>query len=63
MMERQKGGPPRWLFTILMIGGFVACGIYLGMMRVEGVTTGDLVRAVGFGVLGSVMLRGVSARN
>lgn len=51
--------PPRWFFSILVVGTFVACGIYLGMIRVEGVSTGHVVRAVGFGVLGLLMLWGV----
>jgi hypothetical protein len=57
--DKAKGGPPRWVFTILMVGGFVACGIYLGMMRVEGATTGNTIRALGFGVFGLVALWGV----
>lgn len=62
MTDKPKGGAPRWLFTAIMIGGFVACGIYLGMMRIEGMSTGDLLRAVGFGVLGFLMLWGMIAR-
>ena len=62
MTNKMSGGPPRWLFTILMVGGFVACGVYLGMMRAEGVSAGNLVRTVGFGVLGFLMLWGVLAR-
>lgn len=62
MTDKMSGGPPRWLFTILMVGGFVACGVYLGMMRVEGVSAGSLVRMAGFGVLGFLMLWGVLAR-
>jgi hypothetical protein len=62
MTDKPKGGPPRWLFAVLMIGGFVACGIYLGKMRVEGVSTGELLRGVGFAVLGFLMLWGVMAR-
>ena len=62
MMDRTRGGPPRWLFAVIMIGGFLACGIYLGMMRIEGVSTGDLLGAVGFGVLGFLMLWGAIAR-
>lgn len=62
MTDKPKGGAPRWLFTVIMIGGFVACGIYLGMMRIEGMYTGDLLRAVGFGVLGFLMLWGMIAR-
>jgi len=57
--ERRSNLPPRWFFSILVVGTFVACGIYLGMIRVEGVSAGHLGRAVGFGVLGLLMLWGV----
>ncbi|MCK5117963.1 MAG: hypothetical protein KAQ78_00170 [Candidatus Latescibacteria bacterium] len=59
MLKRKFMPPPRWFFSILVAGGFVACGIYMGMMRVEGVSTGHGIRAVGFGVLGLLMLWGV----
>jgi hypothetical protein len=62
MTDKPRSQPPCWLLTVIMIGGFIACGIYLGMMRVEGISTGDLIRAVGFGVLGFLMLWGVIAR-
>jgi hypothetical protein len=62
MTNKMSGGPPRWLFVVVMVGGFVACGVYLGMMRVEGVSTGNVIRTVGFGVLGFLMLWGVLAR-
>ena len=51
--------PPRWFFSILAVGTFIACGIYLGMIRVKGVSTGHVVRAGAFGVLGLLMLWGV----
>ncbi len=63
MAETTRDGPPSWLFAILMVGGLVACGLYIGMMRVQGTSTGDLVRAIGFGVLGLLMLWGVLARH
>ena len=59
MAERRIKPPPRWFFSILVVGAFVACGIYLGMIRVEGVSTGHVIRTVGFGVLGLLMLWGV----
>lgn len=59
MAERNIKSPPRWFFSILVAGAFVACGIYLGMIRVEGVSAGHVIRAVGFGVLGLLMLWGV----
>jgi len=58
----SRSRPPRWVFAIPMVGGLLACGIYLGMMRVAGVSTGDLVRAIGFGLLGLGMLWAVLAR-
>ena len=53
---------PSWMFTVLMVGGFLACGIYLGIMRAEGATAGHVLRAVGFGALGFLMLWGVLAK-
>jgi hypothetical protein len=58
MAEDRSKSPPRWLFSILAVGALVACGIYLGMIRVEGVSTGHVIRAAGFGVLGLLMLWG-----
>jgi hypothetical protein len=62
MTDGKRGGPPRWVFTTVMVGGFVACGLYIGIMRVEGASAGHLIRAIGFGVLGFLMLWGVLAR-
>jgi hypothetical protein len=59
MTERKMKTPPRWFFSILVVGAFLACGIYLGMIRLEGVSTGLVMRAVGFGLLGILMLWGV----
>ena len=59
MTEHKIKSPPRWFFSILVVGGFVACGIYLGMIRAEGVSTGHIIRAAGFGILGLLMLWGV----
>ncbi|HSM16006.1 MAG TPA: hypothetical protein VK845_03275 [Gemmatimonadales bacterium] len=50
--------PPRWTFVILAVGGLIASGIYGGMMRLEGVTTGHVVRATVYGVFGLLMLWG-----
>jgi len=59
MAERRIKPPPRWFFSILAVGAFVACGVYLGIIRADGVSTGHVIRAVGFGVLGLLMLWGV----
>jgi hypothetical protein len=56
---RRAKLPPRWFFSILVVAAFVACGIYLGTIRVAGVSTGHVVRAGAFGVLGLLMLWGV----
>jgi hypothetical protein len=45
-----------------MVGALLACGIYLGMMRIEGATTGNVIRATGFALLGSLMLWRVLSR-
>jgi len=39
--------PPRWIFLILAVGGLLAAGIFIGIMRVEGATTGNMIRAIG----------------
>lgn len=62
MADERTGGPPQWLLTIVMACGFVACGLYLGMMRVQGASTGDLIRSVGYGMLALVMLWALMAR-
>ena len=56
----MKHRVPRWVFAVIAVGALVASGIYLGIMSVEGPSTGDLVRAVVFGVLGLVMLWGAT---
>jgi len=53
---------PRWLFAVIAIGGLLACGLYLGMMRAQGVATGHLVRAIAYGALGLVMFWGALHR-
>ena len=49
---------PRWIFALLSIGGLLACGIYLGIMSVEGWTGPDMARSIGYGLLGLVMFWG-----
>ena len=63
MNSIRRGGPPRWVFTIIMVGALLSCGIYLGMMRIEGATTGNIIRAAGFALLGALMLWGVLCRS
>jgi len=62
MVDEKRSGPPCWIFTVLTVGGLIACGLYIGIMRVEGTSTGNLLRAAGFGVFGLLMLWGVLAR-
>ena len=62
MAERKSGPPPRWVFAILTAGAFLASGVYLGMIRVEGATTGDVIRAAAFGALGLLTLWGVTGK-
>ena len=59
MAERRLAPPPRWLFAIIMVGSFLACGIYLGLIRAEGAATEHVVRVAVYGVVGLLMLRGV----
>ena len=58
MDKRVVRQPPRWLFTILTVGALLASGIYIGMIHVEGASTGHIVRAAGYGVFGLLMLWG-----
>jgi len=53
---------PRWGFAILAAGGLWASGVYVGMIRASGASTGDVAGAIGFGLLGLVMLWGVLGR-
>ena len=53
---------PRWGFAILAAGGLWASGVYVGMIRAAGTSTGDVAGAIGFGLLGLVMLWGVLGR-
>jgi len=56
--EERKRRFPGLLFAILAAGGLLASGIYIGMMRFGGATTGHAVRATVFGVFGLLMLLG-----
>jgi len=48
---------------MITVGAFLACGIYLGMMRIDGTTTGNVIRAASFALLGLLMLWGVLSRS
>jgi hypothetical protein len=62
MADRKLAPPPRWVFAVLTVGALLASGVYLGMIRVEGATTGDVVRASAFGALGLLMIWGVMGK-
>jgi hypothetical protein len=62
MERRGKGSFPRWLFALIAIGGLVACGIYIGILSVEGFTSMRFVQAAGFGILGLIMFWGAYQR-
>ena len=47
---------------ILTVGGLVASGIFIGIMRAEGTTAGNMARAIGYGVFGLLMLWGAVGR-
>ena len=54
--------PPRWLFAVLMVGGLLASGVYLGMIHALGPTTGYIVRAAIYLAFGILMLWGALGR-
>jgi len=51
-MAPKRIGPPRWLYFILGVGALLASGIFLGIARSEGFTSGGILRIVLFGLLG-----------
>lgn len=56
----MKNRAPWWLFALIAVGTLLASGIYAGIMSVEGTTSRHIVRAVGFGLLGLIMLWGAT---
>jgi hypothetical protein len=58
-MEKTRAKAlPRWIFTLLSIGGAWASGIYLGKITIEGVSTEFIIPAIGFGLMGFLMAWG-----
>ena len=52
IMEKSRNRtPPRWLFTLLAIGGAWASGIYLGKVTITGASTALLLPMIGFAIL------------
>jgi hypothetical protein len=62
MQKTSKKIFPWWLFALIAIGGLLACGIYIGIMSVKGVTVVRLAQAFGFGILGLIMFWGSTHR-
>jgi hypothetical protein len=58
-MNKSGNRPfPRWGFAILAVGGLLASGIFIGIMSVEGIMAMRIGQAVGFGLMGLLMLWG-----
>lgn len=61
-MEKTQGKAlPRWIFTLIAIGGAWASGIYLGKITIEGASNAFLIPAVGFGLMAFLMAWGALA--
>ncbi len=58
MTNNRTKLPYRWFFLILAIGGLLASGIYIGIISVRGISILDIIRAIGYGVFGILMLWG-----
>ncbi|MGD8998176.1 MAG: hypothetical protein PVH80_08705 [Anaerolineae bacterium] len=58
----MKNRVPWWLFAIIAVGALLASGIYLGIISVEGFAGMRIAQAVGFGLLGLIMLWGATHR-
>ena len=58
MEKNKKKSFPRWIFAIIAIGTLVACGIFVGIMSVEGATSLRFIQAIGFGLVGLVTFWG-----
>ncbi len=61
MEHNRTRTPPRWMFTLLSIGGAWASGIYLGKMSIDGASTWLLIPMISFGVMGMIMAWGALA--
>ncbi|MFC1923606.1 hypothetical protein ACFLY4_10005 [Chloroflexota bacterium] len=54
---------PRWAFVILAIGSFWACGVYMGIQSVDGVSLAHLLRVIGFSIVGLLFAWGAIGTN
>jgi hypothetical protein len=61
MEKSQVKALPRWIFTLLAIGGAWASGVYLGKITIEGASSGLLIPVVGFGLMAVLMAWGALA--
>ena len=59
MKKQTDNQPPAWFFSILAVGGFIACGIYLGILKSEGISLEHVIRSIVFGMFGILMQWGV----
>jgi hypothetical protein len=52
MKDKKKMTFPWWLFALISVGTFIACGIYLGVISREGTSPLYVIQAAGFGIVG-----------
>jgi hypothetical protein len=57
-MNEKKSQLPWWIFGVIAIGTFIASGIFIGIMSVEGMETTDLLKAIGYAIVGLLMFWG-----
>jgi len=55
MIEKRTNTLPRRLFASHAVGGFIASGIFIGIMSLEGLTIVHLLQVILFGILGMLM--------
>jgi len=63
MKQKEKLTFPSWMFAVLAIGGFLASGIFIGIMSIEEFTAMRFSQAAGFGIMGLVMFWGAIKRD
>lgn len=62
MIDKRKGGFPKWLFAVLAVGGLMSAGIIIGIMSTNGITQFRLFQTAGFSIFGLLMLWGACSR-